>query len=342
MVYHSNLRGAFNRVAEPPENYMLVATQPLQSFPCLGALDVTAQLIPRDDSDRDASQRPSSLGWAFARESPIATVIVRKDCQVPVDSRAAMLVAQRLLRTATPPAASVLRPTGSVPDVALVKPTKMAEGRITAAVVKAKLHILACDQPWAYGAIANSNAGNTDQATYTIPQSLDTNVAVLWADVFRTASGVAGTPVDAIVHDDHSPSPPCRSTPGRRSTPTRSKTPSLTSMPNAPRRWASTASRWSSRRPMSPMPRRPTSGAPLRRATTSRRSSGGAARSRPAMTRFPGTLRPSLLPLSLRLALTAARTRSRSPPPRRRPRGLKVLPTYPNDRARERDRKRLH
>ena len=114
-----------------------------------------------------------------------------------------MLVAQRLFRTATPPVTSVLRPTGSVPDVTLVKPTKMAEGRITAAVVRAKLHILACDQPWEYDAIANSNAGNTDQATYTIPHSLDTNVAELWADAFHTASGVAGTPVDAIVHDDH-------------------------------------------------------------------------------------------------------------------------------------------
>ena len=56
-----------------------------------------------------------------------------------------MLVAQRLLRAPTPPAASVLRPTGSVSDVTLVKPTKMAEGRIAAAVVKAKLDILACD-----------------------------------------------------------------------------------------------------------------------------------------------------------------------------------------------------
>ena len=67
--------------AESPENYILVATQPLQSFPCLDDLDATAQLIPRDDSNRDASQRRSSLGWAFARELPIATAIVRKDCQ---------------------------------------------------------------------------------------------------------------------------------------------------------------------------------------------------------------------------------------------------------------------
>ena len=67
-------------------------------------------------------------------------------------------------------------------------------------------------------------------------------------------------------------------------------------------------------------------GAPSRRATTSWQSSGGAARSRLATTRFLGTLRPFLLPLSLRLALAAARTRARSPPPRRRPRGWKVLP----------------
>ena len=95
------------------------------------------------------------------------------NCQVSADSRAAILVAQRLLRAPTPAAASVLCPTGSVPDVTLVT-TKVAGGRITAAAVNAKLHILACDQPWSYGAIANSNAGNTDtdQATYTTPHSL--------------------------------------------------------------------------------------------------------------------------------------------------------------------------
>ena len=202
-AYQRNLRDALNRAIESPENYILVATQPLKSFPCLDALGVTAQRISRGDSNREASQRRSSLGWAFARESSIATVIVRKDCQASADSRTAMLVAQRLLRTAIPPAASVLRPTGSVPDVTLVKPTKMAENRITAAVVKAKLHVLACDQPWAYGAIATSNAGNTDQATYTIPHSLDTNVAEMWADSFCTISGNAGTPVNAIVNDDH-------------------------------------------------------------------------------------------------------------------------------------------
>ena len=38
-----------------------------------------------------------------------------------------MMVAQRLLRMPTPAAASVLRPTGPVPDVKLVKPSKVAE-----------------------------------------------------------------------------------------------------------------------------------------------------------------------------------------------------------------------
>ena len=81
-----------------------------------------------------------------------------------------MLVAQRLLRTATPPARERLSgPPARFPTLLSSKPTKMAENRITAAVVKAKLHVLACDQPWAYGAIATSNAGNTDQATLHHP-----------------------------------------------------------------------------------------------------------------------------------------------------------------------------
>ena len=80
-AYQHNLRDALARVIEWPENSILVATQPLQSSPCLGALDATTQLIPRDDSNRKAPQRRSALGWAFARESSIATVIVRKDCQ---------------------------------------------------------------------------------------------------------------------------------------------------------------------------------------------------------------------------------------------------------------------
>ena len=70
-------------------------------------------------------------------------------------------------------------------------------------IVKTRLHILACDQPWAYGAIASSNAGNTDQATYTTPHSLDTNVAATWAEAFRTISVTAGTPVGAIVLGGH-------------------------------------------------------------------------------------------------------------------------------------------
>ena len=133
-VHQRNIRDAPNRASQAPEQYILVASQPLQSFPCQDALDATAQLIPRNDSDTDASRRRSSLGWAFARESPIATAIARKTCQVTVDLRAAMLVAQRLLRMPTPAAARVLRPTGSVPDVTLVKPTKVAEGRITSDV----------------------------------------------------------------------------------------------------------------------------------------------------------------------------------------------------------------
>ena len=80
-AHQRNIRGTLGRVSEAPEQYILVASQPLQSFPCLGALDVTAQLIPRDNGDRDASRRRSSLGWAFARESPIATAIARKNCQ---------------------------------------------------------------------------------------------------------------------------------------------------------------------------------------------------------------------------------------------------------------------
>ena len=60
-AYQRNLRDSLNRAIEWPENYILVASQSLQSFPCLDALDATAQLIPRDDSNRDASQRRSSL-----------------------------------------------------------------------------------------------------------------------------------------------------------------------------------------------------------------------------------------------------------------------------------------
>ena len=61
-VHQRNIRGALNRVFQAPEQYILVASQPLQSFPCLGALDATVQLIPRNNSDTDASRRRSSLG----------------------------------------------------------------------------------------------------------------------------------------------------------------------------------------------------------------------------------------------------------------------------------------
>ena len=81
-VLQRNMRDALNRISQAPKQYILVASQPLQSFPCLGALDAAVQLIPRNDSDADASRRRSSLGWAFASESPIATAIVRKTCQV--------------------------------------------------------------------------------------------------------------------------------------------------------------------------------------------------------------------------------------------------------------------
>ena len=63
-VHQRNMRDALDRASQAPEQqYILVASQPLQSFPCLGALDATVQLIPRNDSDTDASRRRSSLGW---------------------------------------------------------------------------------------------------------------------------------------------------------------------------------------------------------------------------------------------------------------------------------------
>ena len=44
------------------------------------------------------------------------------------------------MHTPTPPAASALRPTGTVAEVKLVPPSRLAENRITTAVIKAKLH----------------------------------------------------------------------------------------------------------------------------------------------------------------------------------------------------------
>ena len=87
-VHQRNMRNALNRVSRAPEQCILVTSQPLQSFPYLDAFDATVQLIPRNDSDTNASRRRSSLGWAFARESSIATVIVRKTCQVALGSGA--------------------------------------------------------------------------------------------------------------------------------------------------------------------------------------------------------------------------------------------------------------
>lgn len=109
-------------------------TQPLQNFPVLAALGASAKLIPRDGNDRGVARRRSALGWAFARQAPIAAVIARKGFESSVDARAAMMMAQRLLRTPTPHAASALRPTGLVPEVKLVPPTKTAEDRITSAL----------------------------------------------------------------------------------------------------------------------------------------------------------------------------------------------------------------
>ena len=37
-AYQRNLRDALARVSEWPDDFILVATQPLQSFPCLDAL----------------------------------------------------------------------------------------------------------------------------------------------------------------------------------------------------------------------------------------------------------------------------------------------------------------
>jgi hypothetical protein len=61
-AYYRKLCEAFLKISESPEDFIMVATQPLQSFPVLGALDATVQLIPRVDSDRTVSRSRSSLG----------------------------------------------------------------------------------------------------------------------------------------------------------------------------------------------------------------------------------------------------------------------------------------
>ena len=116
----------------------------------------------------------------------------------------------------------------------------------------------------------------------------------------------------------------CRPTPARTSTSTRSKTSSLTPTSSATRKSARMASTWSSRAVKSPTPRRPTSDAPLKPVATSPRLFAGAGRSLPAPTRSPGTLRPSLLPLSLPALL--ARPRLRLPPRARRRRASRASP----------------
>ena len=108
LAYHRNVRVSILKINESPEKFILVATQPLQCFPVLDAFDDTARLIPRDDSDRAVAKRRAALGWAFARQATIATVIVRKGCESTVDACAAMMVAKRLLRTTTPPVVSVM------------------------------------------------------------------------------------------------------------------------------------------------------------------------------------------------------------------------------------------
>ena len=60
------MRDALNRIMQSPEDYIMVASQPLQSFPCLGALDAAVMLIARNDSDTGTSRRRSALGWAPA------------------------------------------------------------------------------------------------------------------------------------------------------------------------------------------------------------------------------------------------------------------------------------
>ena len=47
LAYHRNLREALIKIGHSPDDFILIATQPLQSFPVLGAPDTTAQLIPR-------------------------------------------------------------------------------------------------------------------------------------------------------------------------------------------------------------------------------------------------------------------------------------------------------
>ena len=110
LAYHRNRSDAFLKISEALEDFTTVASQKLQNFPVLGALGTTAQLVPRDDGNREVSRRRSAIGRAFARQAGIATVIIRKGCATSTEARAVMSVAQRLLRTPTPPGAGTLHP----------------------------------------------------------------------------------------------------------------------------------------------------------------------------------------------------------------------------------------
>ena len=48
-AYHRNLRDGITKISESPKKSILMVIQLLQNFPDLDALDVTAQLIPRDE-----------------------------------------------------------------------------------------------------------------------------------------------------------------------------------------------------------------------------------------------------------------------------------------------------
>ena len=62
LAYHRNLHEGMLKISELPDKFILVATQPLQSFPFLDALDATEPLIPRDDSGRAVARRRAALG----------------------------------------------------------------------------------------------------------------------------------------------------------------------------------------------------------------------------------------------------------------------------------------
>ena len=66
-AHQRSMKQALGRIAERPEEYIMVASQPLQSFPCLDALDATAQLITRDDGNTESARRRASLAAPLPR-----------------------------------------------------------------------------------------------------------------------------------------------------------------------------------------------------------------------------------------------------------------------------------